>query len=256
MTRDQFVKVAITALRQTPGRSPEEQAEAIASLMDTVASILGDAPAPPQRQANPSVESPRPAFPAPNPEAIYPVAQQANPSMVIPATRIPDAEEMAKMKAAAPAASLRSVRPAEKMSVPDLNLYIQANTPQSLPVDIPVEGGGTRRITFERDVYSLLALDSVRLVYFPPGTSQVAREASEVQYVVHVDDMPIDIQAILRQMVAMAVDSLRPRKRIVAVDPGVASGPVTTNKTYEGGGNSQVDPTSSQQIQGAFSSLG
>src|SRR5579875_2360179 len=90
-----FVRVAAKALRGTQGQPPEVQAEAVASLMDTINDLLGDgseeaAPAPPAPVAG------LPSFPGVNPEAMQPVADtpttatQTDPPLIIPATSIPD----------------------------------------------------------------------------------------------------------------------------------------------------------------------
>ena len=254
MTRDIFVKVATTALRQNPGRSPEEQAEAIALLMDTVAAVLGDAPSP----APPSPGPSPPAFPRFNPEAIAPVPEP-EPSLIVPATRIPDRVEPVdpNSRMAAPAPSVRSLRPPGRMKVEDLNQLIQERTPNVLPIDVPMEDGNIRRVSFQRNVISMHNFDSVKLTYYPAwATSAAARESVEVSTVLHIDEVPFDLPAILKKLTEEAVQSIRPQgaPRQVPVRP--FSGPVQAGGAYADGGSASVDSASSGQIQAVFGSLG
>ena len=250
MTRDIFVRVATTALRQNPGRPPEEQAEAIALLMDTVASVLGDAP-PPVAQA---LGPPPPAFPRYNPEAIAPVREpepspEPEPSLIIPATRIPDhVEPVAPMAASAP--PVRSLRPVGRMKVEELSQLIQERTPTTLPLDVPMGDGTFRHTSFQRNVISMHNFDSVKLVYFPPNTVPSVRESAEVMVDLHIDDVPFDLPAILKKLTEQAITSIRPQRPVVSQAPAPTSGPVMNP------GDTYRDPASSAQVQGLFNSLG
>ena len=247
MTRDIFVKVATTALRQNPGRSPEEQAEAIALLMDTVASVLGDAPAPVHQPSAP----PPPAFPRFNPEAIAPVQPEpvAEPSLIIPATRIPDHVEPV-VPAAPP---VRSLRPSGRMKVEDLSQLIQERTPNHLTFDVPMGDGTNQRVTFARNVISMHAFDSVQLIYFPPGVTMSARESAEVQAVISIDDLPVDLSAILKKLTEQASQSIRPRGPVMSVAPPATSGPVThSSDNYDDPGLKAL----TDQTRAVFNSMG
>ena len=250
MTRDIFVKVATTALRQNPGRSPEEQAEAIALLMDTVASVLGDAPAPVHQPSAP----PPPAFPRFNPEAIAPVQPEPvpEPSLIIPATRIPD-----HVEPVVPAASpVRSLRPSGRMKVEDLSQLIQERTPTYLTFPVPMGDGTFQNVTFTRNVISMHAFDSVKLTYYPAGARTSVMEAVEVTATLHIDDVPIDLPAIIKKLIAEAIESVRPKgaPREVPVRP--FSGPVQTASSYPDGGSAAPDQGSAGQVQAVFGSIG
>lgn len=251
MTREMFVRLATAALRQTAGLSPEQQAEAIALHMDIVAQALGDAPAPPvQAQVVPPPLA-RTSFPAPNPAAVAPAPVQeppAEPSLIVPATRIPD-DAGALMKARDPEPP-RAARPQARMKVEDLSQLIQERTPSSITFDVQMEDGSTRRATFVRNVVSMHAHDSVQLIYYPPNTLPTAREATEVMEVLHVDDVPIDLVAVIQGMKKKAADSLRPRRIPQSMMPSPSSGPVQHSAdTYK-------DPALSAQTQNIFNSLG
>ncbi len=162
MKRDMFVRVAAKALRGTQGQPPEVQAEAVASLMDTINDLLGDgseeaAPAPPAPPAPPRPVAGLPSFPGVNPEAMQPVADtpttatQTDPPLIIPATSIPD-----KIERVAPAhrqEPLRSVRQAGRMKVEELSALIQERTPEFLKFNVPDEDGqGVRQVTYRRNM--------------------------------------------------------------------------------------------------------
>ena len=253
MTRDIFVRVATTALRQNPGRSPEEQAEAIASLMDTVASVLGDAPPPVQHVASP----PPPAFPRFNPEAIAPVppAPETEQPLIIQATRIPDyVEPVAPMAASAP--PVRSLRPSGRMKVEDLSHLIQERTPAYLTFPVPMGDGTYQNVTFQRNVISMHAFDSVKLTYYPAGARASVMEAVEVTAVLHIDDVPLDLPAIIKKLTAEAIESVRPKEAPREVPVRPFSGPVQPASAYPDGGSAALDQASTGQVQAAFGSIG
>jgi hypothetical protein len=262
MTREMFLKVATAALRLSVGRTPEEQAEAIAYRMDIVAEALGDTP--PLSQVLPPPIA-RAAFPNINPEAITPVAPEfhlaepdpGGPALIQPATSIPDpktiervspapAQSLRSLRPPTPVQSLPSLRPPARMKVEDLSALLQERTPSTLSFDVPMEDGTSRRVTYQRNVISMHALDSVQLVYSPPNTAPSAREASEVQIALHVDDVPFDLPAILKRLTAMAVDRLRPRAQIIPVPPQRPSGPVVPSS----------DVNKYSDVQAAFNSQG
>ena len=253
MNRDMFVRVATTVLRQMGHNevyTPEQQAEAIAAQMDIFAAVLGDAPP----QAPPVPGPPPPAFPRYNPEAIAPVPEP-EPSLIIPATRIPDhVEPVAPMAASAP--PVRSLRPAGRMKVEELSQLIQERTPNVLTFKVPMEDGTDRPVSFQRNVISMHNFDSVKLVYFPPGALPTAREATEVSAVLHIDDVPLDLPAILKKLEEQAIQSIRPSgaPRQVPVRP--FSGAVQSGNLYPDGGSASPDSTSSGQGQAVFGSIG
>ena len=267
MNREMFVRVATTVLRQMGHNevyTPEQQAEAIAAQMDIFAAVLGDAPPP----APPAPGPPPPAFPRYNPEAIAPVSAP-EPSLIVPATTMADVDRAARDplgehadpykydKMAAPAPPVRSLRPPGRMKVEDLNQLIQERTPTVLPIDVPMEDGNIRRVSFQRNVISMHNFDSVKLTYYPAwATSAAARESVEVSTVLHIDEVPFDLPAILKKLTEEAVQSIRPQgaPRQVPVRP--FSGPVQAGGAYADGGSASVDSASSGQIQAVFGSLG
>jgi hypothetical protein len=136
------------------------------------------------------------------------------------------------------------------MKVEDLNQLIQERTPSVLTFEVPMEDGTTRRVLFHRDVISMHNFDSVKLVYFPPNTRPSVRESAEVTIDLHVDDVPLDLPAILKKLTEQAIASIRPRRPVVSQAPVPTSGPVTNP------GDTYRDPASSAQVQGLFNSLG
>ena len=254
MSREMFLKVVAAALRKSAGRTPEEQAEAIAERMDVVAEALGEIK--PAEVLPPPLA--RTGFPAYNPEAVLPVTppepefrlKDADPglppvSLILPATSIPDPRTIKRVDA--PPAPVRSMRaPANRMKVEDLNALIQERTPTTLTFNVATEGGGVKQMTYSRNVISRHAYDSVQLVYGPPGATPSSREVSEVQITLHVDDVPFDIPEILKSLAAQAADRLRPRAPIVAARPTAPISPVMP------GGNDK--PYS--DIQAVFNQLG
>jgi hypothetical protein len=265
MKREMFVRVATATLKQYAGASPEVQAESLAQAMDLVRVAMGEAPAaaPP-----PQVPLPRPAFPAPNPEALAPagfevpasespyepepepepeeVAPPEDPPLIVPATRIPDRVERVAPQPANPPARA----PKQRLKVEQLSALIQKQTPERVPVEVTMEDGTTRRAVFTRDVISMHAFDSVQVVLYPAGALPSVREAAEVQAVVHLDDLPVDFQALMRNLIEQAAQAIRPRRPIQSVMPPATPGPVKNPKdTYE-------DPILSVATQNIFNSLG
>jgi hypothetical protein len=107
---------------------------------------------------------------------------------------------------------------------------------------------------FERNVISMHAHDSVRLVYFPPNASQSVRESAEVQHVIHVDDVPVDLPSILKSLKEQAIAAIKPRGPIISVTPPVTSGPVKHSQdTYQPMDQSE-DQT--RQTEAVFRSIG
>lgn len=252
MTRDLFVKVVAKAIRQSAGRTPEEQAEAVAWLMETVTGLVDGEPVPAARVAAPQ---PAPAaWPPINPEAVTapppeepPQAQ--GPSLITLATRIPDRVEPAQA-VPPPAAPLRSIQH-ERMKVEDLSRLIQERTPERLVFNVPLGDGSTSRVAFVRNVISMHAHDSVQLVYAPPNALPSAREACEVMAVLHVDEVPHDIPNILKKLAEQAIKAIAPRSSpIVSATPPVSVGPVTH------GADQYKDPASVSNIQQVFNSMG
>lgn len=233
MNRDVFVRLAAVTLQQRGMPDPEGNAEAIAAAMELFGKIMGEstlaaassgvtfqagqAPPPPFRPS---------AFPAPNPEAVAPLA--VGPGLIVPATRIPDRDEIGRAPAPTPEPPpLRSVRPQGRLKVEELNRIVQENTPLRLTFEVPMEDGGVQRVTFQRDVISMHNFDSVKLLYYPPSvTSQVARESVQVAYDLHIDDAPHDYPAILARLTAQAIESVRPRRIPQSAMPAPTSGPV------------------------------
>ena len=115
------------------------------------------------------------------------------------------------------------------MKVEDLNLLLQERTPNTLTVEVPMEDGSVRRTMYMRNVISRHAFDSVELTYYPPNTPQNARESVEVKADIHIDDLPIDLSAVLNRLKEQARNSLQPKgpPRRVPVTPfsgGVGAG--------------------------------
>lgn len=255
MTREMFVKVVTKALRRTQGHSPEAQAEAVAILMDDMAELMGESPGPSQNPPKAYEPAPAPpSFPSPNPQAIVSHPEPAMPPepqsrLIIPASYIPDKIEPAN--SSEPGQPLRSLRaPAQKMKVEDLSRLIQERTPDPLWFDVPMEDGSTRRCSFKRNVISQHAFDSVQLCYFPPNTLPTAREATEVQASISIDDLPIDLSAVVEKLKQEAIASLRPRRTPVSVAPPPTAGPVRHS------GDTYQDPVMQQQTQAIFNGMG
>ncbi len=122
------------------------------------------------------------------------------------------------------------------MKVEDLSLLVQERTPDRLAFDVPFDDGTTQRMIYWRNVISMHSFDSVKLVYFPPGQTQSAQESVQVEAVLHVDDVPFDLSAILKSLTSQAIQSLQPRgaPRELPVRP--FSGPVQSRRIYEDGG--------------------
>jgi hypothetical protein len=241
MNRDLFVRVATTVLNRMGDPQAAEKAEAIATQMDVFAAVMGDAAVP----AKPAEVTPaRPAFPPPNPEAVRP--QSAQPSLIIPATSIPDRDKIERFveRQAPPQPAARDAT----LRVEDVNLLIQKSTPPVLTFDVPMEGGGSRRMSFERNVISRHGCDSVALLYFPPGTTASAQEATQVQAAIHIDDWPIDIPTLLRDLTAQAIQSVQPRQ-IREVMPLPSSGPVRHAQ------DTHQDPSGQSAAQNVFNAL-
>jgi hypothetical protein len=283
MERKMFVRLATIVLAQHGVGNPEAKAEAIAAKMDELQTILGNAG--PEPAAPSAPPAPRPAFPAANPEAVVPVPvpdmpvyeaepvdtafeplpavapEPAQAPLIVTDTRMPDPEERAAYAAARTPRNpepLRSLRqPPARLKVEELSALVQKNTPERLQLNVPNTDGTTIRAIFQRDVISMHAFDSVRVVLYPPNASPSVREVAEVQKILHVDDAPFDFPAILNELARQAADSIRPRRPIVSVPPPPASGPVQPSKPYADGSPATVnDPTTLNQTQAVFGSLG
>ena len=247
MTRDVFVRVATTALRNRGVPSAGDHAEAIAQMMDMVASIIGDAP--PQTATQTSPAPPAAPFPSPNPEAITPVAEPEPPLI----TLAPESVDLSKVeRASAPVAPppVRSLRPAAatKMKVEDLSRLIQERTPPTLTFDVPMEDGKPQRVMYLRNVVSQHAYDSVQLIYYPPNTTTAAKETCEVIAVISVDDLPVDLSAILKKLTKEAIEAVRPKGAPREVPVRAFAGIVQSQSVYADG----LSATSPDAIAGAI----
>lgn len=252
MTRDFLVRVvkATLEMRGVPGA--DQHAEAVASQLDMFAAVMGGgaAPAPP--------EAPRPAappFPSPHPQSaiVQPEASQirepepepiadiigANPplspepSLITTDTRMPSREEIMRSRRPQGPDMLQPQQRAVQMTVPELNQLIQDRTPVSVPLDIPIADGVTRRVIFQRDVISMHGFDAVKIVLYPPGVPANAREAAEAQAVVSLNDIPLNLTAVMEKLKKQAIESLIPRAIPESVMPRTPSGPVMAVGTYE-----------------------
>jgi hypothetical protein len=274
MRRDYFVKIAATTLREGGIPNADAFAEAIAARMEEgerLLAILGDspsaAPAPPPLRApafpaaNPAAVAPAPEEGIPSPSQTWPAASpDPQPSLIVPSTTMPDASErvdpQALCRASAPP-PIRSLRPAQKMTVQDLNLLIQERTPNKITFDVPMEDGPPQRVTFQRNVVSMNNFDSVKLIYFPPNASKSIQEFSAVSEDLHIDDVPHDLPAIIKRLTEKAVTSLKPRGPVVAAEPKRAAGAVQSNSTYDDGASPKLDDaTTAGQVQAVFTGIG
>ena len=234
MKRPIFIRLAAKVLRSFGDPQAREKAEAIAREMDELAEVLGDGAEPEVEPPAFAPPVPRTAFPAANPAAIVPVEPsppeydpQSQDNLIIGASTIPDRVERVAPPPPPPV-SVRSLRtpPSTRMKVEELNQLIQERTPPSLGFDVPMGDGRVNHVTFQRDVRSRHAEDCVQLVYFPPSASLSAREASTVQASIHVDDLPVDLSAILKDLKAQAINAIRPKGQILSAPPMAPQGPV------------------------------
>jgi hypothetical protein len=255
LTRLQFVKMADAVLVSLGDPPPiaAKKAEALAAQMDMLVAILGATEA----GSQPPIPQPSIAnvgFPSPNPAAVAPAVlppepEPEHPNLIIPATTIPD-----RVEPVASAPPLRSIRQSSgRMKVEDLSQLIQERTPPKLTFDVPLEDGNVRRVTFMRNVISMHAFDSVQLIYFPPGVTMSARESAEVQAVISIDDLPVDLSAILKKLTEQASQSIRPRGPVMSVAPPATSGPVThSSDNYDDPGLKAL----TDQTRAVFNSMG
>jgi hypothetical protein len=225
MNGEMFVRMATAVLGQMGDQAAGQKAEAIAQQMDMFAAVLGETPAPIAPAA-------RPAFPALNPEAVSPIVTPPpvpkfdGPPLIISATTIPDRPKIERANPPPP--------PAARMKVEDLNLIIQERTPKSLIIDYAREDGTTGKARLVRDVLSMHAFDSVKLIYYPENATSSERELTQVHYDLHVDDVPFDLNVIIVKIKQQASLALAPRHIPQSLAPRPTSGPVTHNEdTYK-----------------------
>jgi hypothetical protein len=134
------------------------------------------------------------------------------------------------------------------LTVQALNQIIQDRTPPHLTFNVPMENGSVYPMTFERNVISRNAYDSVILMYYPPNTPANARESTQVQVSLHVDDVPIDLAAVVRKLKEDAISSVRPRGQVLSAPPMAPPGPATSGAPR----NVQSTADAIQATQGAF----
>lgn len=271
MTREMLVRVATATLNKLEDAQAAQKAEAIAAQLDMFAEVMGDAPA--QRAAVVSAMPTAPAFPAHNPQSVIveaPPRQEywqdidgsrgdtqaytpnAPGNLIIPAATIPDSAMLPDpgrigKVAQQPPRSLRQASntsaPGRRLSVTELNLLVQERTPQRLDFEVPMDDGSTRRMMFERNVLSRHGFDSVTLLYFPPGTPTAGQEATEVQQVIHVDDLPLNLTGIINSLKAQAIQACRPKGQVVSQTPRINLGAVKhPSDSYE-------DPNTNDMLQ-------
>jgi hypothetical protein len=261
MNREMFVKVATTVLRQMGDQQATEKAEALATQMDVFAAVLGDSPMPTARP----LESTKVAFPGVNPDAVMPAPplpqaptptlqgdQTQDQPLVTLATTIPaniERVDQRAVRSAAPSSPpVRSLRGQGKMKVEELSRLIQEQSPTEIQFPVQTETG-VCNITYVRNVISMHAYDSVKLVYSPANATASAREAVEVEKDIHIEDIPIDMPAIVKKLIEDAAIMLRPRRPVVAAEPAHTSGPVKhADDTYQDPGLANI-----QQV---FNSIG
>lgn len=261
MTREMLIRVATMVLTEHRADPPQQQAEAIAAQLDFINAVMSGTPPPaaPVRPAD--ILSAAPAFPAANPQAMAPVeeyppaAEPQHESLITTDLRMPTSEQIADSPRARQADPVRSLRPpARTMRVEDVNLLIQERTPERFTADIPMEDGSTSRVTFERNVISQHAQECVQLIYYPSNArTQSAREATEVQATIHVDDFPrTNLTQVMAKIKADVIESVRPKgpPREVPVRP--AGGPVKHEQdNYD---DTQTD--ASKYARAVFNTLG
>lgn len=278
MDRNVFIRLATVTLQGRGHQDAVESAEAIAQAMELFGKIMGDNPLgfSAMPMSPPAPAQTRPAFPAPAPDAIISVPEPVVSTQTIPMPapepgqqppvqglittdlRMPAAEERAKARAADPE-PVRSLRtPPVKLKVEDLNAMIQERTPKFITFDVPMDDGRTQRYRFERDTQSMHAMDCVKLIYYPPNTPPTAREATQVEMDISIDDLPVNLTEAVEKLRQDAVESIRPKgpPREVPVRP--YSGPVKHRAD-----ESNVNADFAQQAEGltnltqaAFKSLG
>lgn len=270
MNRETLKKiVTVTLMSQFRDRQAAEKAEAIAAQLDIFATVMGDGAA--SAAPAPFTQFPPVSPGAVEPSAVIPPVDRQEPdeapyynphdpaNLVVPA----DSATGQKLSAASdPPAPVRSVRqapgkkaPGGKISVTELNQLIQDNTPRRISIDVPMEGGGTRRAILDRDVVSRHVEESVQLIYFPPGTSQSQREYCQIQSVISVEDTPVNLQAVMEKIKQDAVRALSPKGDIISVPPRVKLGAVQPTTDYGDGSPASVKGTDLEGSQAAFNSL-
>jgi hypothetical protein len=267
VTRQIFLRIATTALRQSQGKSPEEQAEAIAQLMDAVAQVLGDKSVTPSGQQSPdstASNEPSPAiippansFPAPNPNSLANavtagVDTDVNPypSLIVTDTRMPSEQERAAAKS-----QMEIPRPKEKIRVEDLSLLLQERTPAYLEIEVPFQDGTVKRFRYERNVLSMHAFDSVKLIYSPPGALPSERELMEVETTIHISDLPLNLQEILSKLKQQASFLLKPKPTPRTVEASPITSPIQPGQNYSDGSVSFASESELGGVIAGFQSL-
>ncbi len=284
MQRDMFVRMATTVLAQNRVTNPGAIAEALAAAMDMFDAVLRDAPTPAAAPPQPA-----PAFPSLPPDAVAPAPPKSEPvdlqelrldpytpsgiaksqpqeqSLIVPATTIPDKVERVTAEPQRVILTGRVTpepppppKPTRRIKVEELNALIQERTPARFTLEVPLENGGTRRMNFTRDVQSQHGSDCVSIVMFPVGATPSVRELTEVQEVIHVDDLPVDLTRIMERLKAKAVDAVRPREAPREVPVRPFSGPVT-HVEDEGHTNADFAPQAQEltnQTQAVFRTMG
>lgn len=231
MNREMFVRMATTVLHRMGVPEPQDKAEAIACQMDIFAAVMGEAPAPaiPAMQTQQPLTPPRPAFPAPNPEAlapahelaweVYPEAATApppapkptEPSLIVTDLRMPEPGERRAVPKPQEKPKPNPVGHETTMEAAELSLHVQRGTPPTIACEVPMEDGSTRRLTFARDVLTQHGDRCVLLQLYPANASKSMREATEVQTTIHVEEWPLDLSAVMRNLVAQAIEAVRPK---------------------------------------------
>jgi hypothetical protein len=226
--------------------SPEAQAEALADEIERTILIMRELQSGVfSRRQEPATawESAVDGWPGPSPSSVVrqPAEQYAQPSANEPPTAAPspapaqadapppimDFEPSAAPERPATPQAAAKLHGRKAMPVEELNLLIQERTPPFL--DVPVDIDGRQyNVRLNRDVISAHVEGCVRLVYQYPKAPQEIY----VYDVISVDDLPVDLSAIVSKLTALAKDVVKPlTKAIVPTPPKMPDGPVTAGES-------------------------
>jgi hypothetical protein len=250
MQRTMFVQIATRSLIGM-GDRPDvaaAKAERIAASMDLVRDLLGDEPGVPEppRVHPPDAGRTPPAFPPPHPSSMTDAAEEpqiidvpqrpaynpeATDNLIIPASVVPEAMRAQPLRSIRQQAGRQTIEAdPHKLKVEDLNLMIQNMAPMELHFEAQTEAGGPRRpMKFQREVQSMHAEETVRLFYFPYGQTLIScmQAGAYVCAAMRTDDVPINLGAILAKLKADATELLKPRDRVVSIQPPLTPGAQT-----------------------------
>jgi len=254
LTREQFVKIAARCLERNRSAAPAQQAELLAQEIERTVELLRDlAAAPPSPQTDQQQEDQQSPWPAPNPASVS-VSKEPEPAILLPAgEQAAEAETEAKESILAPDDAQESesvsrlpespvIRRSEaeslikkhrsgakssahpSLTVEELNLLVQERTPPMISVQVQLPGGETKvNVTMNRNVLSAHAEGCVKLVYYHPK----APRDLYVEEVISIEDIPVDLAAVLERLKKHAEIVLKPSDGpIRSFAPQFPDGPV------------------------------